>query len=73
MQTVSLLEGENRIKIGEEVFINNHDTDRTVWLMDYGVEITQTDGVISFGIYKADAWNYGSKNLEFTIQLKENK
>jgi len=68
---ISFLEGENKIKIGHELFMNGHDTEQWVWLMDYGIEITKTGDNISFGIYKADEWNYGSKYLLFTIQTKE--
>lgn len=71
MKTISFLEGENKIKIGEEVFINSQDTEQWVWLMSYGIEVTKQNGNISFAIYQADEWNYGSKNLLFTIQQKE--
>jgi len=68
---ISFLEGENKIKIGHEIFVNSHDTEQWVSLMDYGIEVTKTGDNISFGVYKADEWNYGSKYLLFTIQIKE--
>ena len=71
MKTISFLEGENKIKIGQEVSLNNQDTEQWVWLMEYGIEVTQVNGNISLAIYRADEWNYGSKNLLFTIEQKE--
>ena len=68
---ISFFDGENKIKIGEEVFINSQDTEQWVWLMSYGIEVTKQNGNISFAIYQADEWNYGSKNLLFTIQIEE--
>ena len=70
MKTISFLEGENKIKIGQEVSLNNQDTEQWVWLMEYGIEVTQVNGNISLAIYRADEWNYGSKNLLFTIEQK---
>lgn len=71
MKTISFFDGENKIKIGQEVFINNQDTEQSVWGMEYGIDVTQQDGVLSFAIYQADEWNLGTKNLLFTIQQKE--
>ena len=52
MKTISFLEGENKIKIGQEVSLNNQDTEQWVWLMEYGIEVTQVNGDISLAIYK---------------------
>lgn len=71
MKKISFLEGENKIKIGHEVSINNQDTEQWVSLMEYGIEVTQQNGNLSFAIYQADEWNYGSKNLLFTIEQKQ--
>jgi hypothetical protein len=71
MKTISFLEGENKIKIGQEVFFNIQDTEQWVSLMGYGIEVTQVNGDISLAIYKEDEWNYGSNNLLFTIEQKE--
>jgi hypothetical protein len=71
MKTISFLDGENKIKIGQEVSLNNQDTEQWVWLMQYGIGVTQQNGNLSFAIYQADEWNYGSKNLLFTIEQKE--
>ena len=71
MKTISFLEGENKIKIGQEVFFNIQDTEQWVSLMRYGIEVTQVNGDISLAIYKEDEWNYGSNNLLFTIEQKE--
>jgi hypothetical protein len=71
MKTISFFDGENKIKIGQEVFINNQDTEQSVWGMEYGIDVTQQDGVLSFAIYQADEWNLGTKNLLFTIEQKE--
>lgn len=71
MKKISFLEGENKIKIGQEVSLNSQDTEQWVWLMEYGIEVTQVNGNISLAIYKADEWNYGSNNLLFTIEQKE--
>lgn len=71
MKTISFLEGENKIKIGHEVSLNNQDTEQWVSLMEYVIEVTQVNGNISLAIYKEDEWNYGSKNLLFTIGQKE--
>jgi hypothetical protein len=68
---ISFLEGENKIKIGHELFMNSHDTEQWVSLMDYEIEVTKTGDNISLGIHKADEWNYDSKHLLFTIQMKE--
>jgi len=68
---ISFFDGENKIKIGQEIFMNGHDTEQWVSLMDYEIEVTKTGGNISFGIYKTDEWNYESKHLLFTIQTKE--
>ena len=71
MKTISFFDGENKIKIGQEVFINNQDTEQSVWGMEYGIDVTHQDGVLSFAIYQADEWNLGTKNLLFTIEQKE--
>jgi hypothetical protein len=68
---ISFLEGENKIKIGQEIFMNSHDTEQWVSLMDYEIEVTKTGDNISLGIHKADEWNYDLKHLLFTIQMKE--
>ena len=70
MKTISFLEGENKIKIGQEVSLNSQDTEQWVWLMEYGIEVTQQNGNLIFAIYQADEWNYGSKNLLFTMNRR---
>ncbi len=68
---ISFFDGENKIKIGQEIFTNSHDTEQWVSLMDYEIEVTKTGDNISLGIYKTDEWNYESKHLLFTIRTKE--
>jgi hypothetical protein len=65
---ITFWDGENRIKIGQEVSTNGNDTEQWVSLAGYDIEVTHRNGQTSFAVYQGDEWNHGSSNLLFTIR-----
>ena len=68
---IVIYEGENNIRIGHEVTLNNHDTEQWISLMGYEVEVRKIGDDLSFTIHKIDEWNYAVKHEVLTIQTKE--